>query len=148
MCLPTHWFSKQEYGYRKANRKDPVVLIFTWNKCLAVQSQIMVMAVFSLKFCRLRGQMQTLEWLKNDFHFVERYDEVINHVEFELKSRTEQRYSGSSVNGNSCRWTAILMATFTKPPFNSLTNFFFFIFAQGDNTHRWLRTLQGLRVRV
>ena len=31
MCLPSHWFSKQEYGYKEANRKDPVVLIFKWN---------------------------------------------------------------------------------------------------------------------
>lgn len=44
----------------------------------------MEMAVFSLKFCRLHGQMQTLEWLKNDFHFAEICDEVINHVEFVL----------------------------------------------------------------
>ena len=44
----------------------------------------MEMAVFSLKFCRLCGQMQTLEWLKNDFHFAEICDEVINHVAFVL----------------------------------------------------------------
>ena len=50
----------------------------------AVLSHIMEMAVFSLKFCRLCGQMQTLEWLKNDFHFAEICDEVINHVAFVL----------------------------------------------------------------
>ena len=44
----------------------------------------MEIAVFSLKFCRPRGQMQTLEWLKNYFHFAEICDEVIKHVEFVL----------------------------------------------------------------
>ena len=44
------------------------------------------------------------------------------------------------------RQTAILMAAFTKPHFNSHTNSSFFTFPQGDNSRRQLRTLQGLRV--
>ena len=108
----------------------------------------MVMAVFSLKlnFCRLRGQMQTLEWLKNDFHFAEICNEAINHVEFVL---TAEQYKDTKevLLTDTRRQTAILMAAFTKPHFNSHTNSSFFTFPQGDNSRRQLRTLQGLRVR-
>ena len=92
----------------------------------------MVMAVFSLKFCRLRGQMQTLEWLKNDFHFAEICNEAINHVEFVL---TAEQYKDTkeALLTDTRRQTAILTAAFTKPHFNSHTNSSFFTFPQGGS---------------
>ena len=90
--------------------------------------------------------MQTLEWLKNDFRFAEICNEATNHVEFVL---TAEQYKDTkeALLTDTRRQTAILMAAFTKPHFNSHTNSSFFTFPQGDNSRRQLRTLQGLRVR-
>ena len=70
----------------------------------------MQMAVFSLKFCRLPGQMQTLEWRKNDFHFAEICDEVINHVKFVLmaeqyKDTVEAFLMDTLVGGQLYLWS-------------------------------------------
>ena len=89
----------------------------------AVLSHIMEMAVFSLKFCRLCGQMQTLEWLKNDFHFAEICDEDVSDQPccICLNSGTVQN-TVEALLTDTRRKTAILMAALTKPCFNSNTN--------------------------
>ena len=76
----------------------------------------MEMAVFSLKFCRLCGQMQTLEWLKNDFHFAEICDEDVSDQPccICLNSGTVQN-TVEALLTDTHRKTAILMDAFTKP---------------------------------